>query len=484
MPYFFSLSYYLMGDSNRKKVFTTGRPPWYDHQGIKCPLVIGVAGGSASGKTSVCRKVIANLDVRWVVIISQDSFYKGLEKGTDASTFNFDHPDAFDYDLINKTIRDLKDGKSADIPQYSFVSHSRLPSSKPLYGADVVIFEGILALYNKELRDQMDIKVFVDTDDDIRLARRLKRDIAERGRDLAGVLHQYNKFVKPSFDEYILPSKKYADIIIPRGSDNKVAIDLLTLHIVNELKQRGFNSSVDNAIPIPPPGTPLPPQVKVMPSSRQVAAITTILRDRSTNRSNFVFYSDRLASLLLEFALSFMPYQEKVVETPTGSNYKGEEYSCKICAVSVLRAGTVLESPLRSICKGIRIGKILIQSDESKRPRLFYMKLPKDFEGRTVLLLDPTLASGASSQMAIRVLLDHGVPEENIIFVNVISAPSGLHLLSYSFPKVKIVTCAVDQGLSEQGYILPGVGNYSDRYFGTDHKKDAKEREDEPASPQ
>jgi len=194
----------------------------------------------------------------------------------------------------------------------------------------------------------------------------------------------------------------------------------------------------------------------------------SILRDRTTTRSNFVFYSDRLASLLIEFALSHLPYKEKIVETPTGAPYRGVDFSCKICAVSVLRAGTVLESPLRSICKGIRIGKILIQSDEHKKPRLFYIKLPKDFGGRHILLLDPTLASGASSQMAIRVLLDHGVPEENIIFVTVIAAPIGLHLLSYSFPKVTIVTSAVDLALSAEGYILPGLGNYSDRYFGTD----------------
>jgi len=274
----------------------------------------------------------------------------------------------------------------------------------------------------------------------------------------------------------IFPTKKYADLIIPRGSDNQVAIDLITLHIANELKQRGFNFNADNAIPIPPPGTPLPPQVRVMPQSRQTAAITTILRDQTTNRSNFVFFSDRLASLLIEFALSALPYEEKTVETPTGTQYKGVDFNVKLCAVSVLRAGTVLESPLRSICKGIRIGKILIQSDANKRPRLFYIKLPKDFEGRRVLLLDPTLASGATSQMAIRVLLDHGVPEENIIFVTVIAAPVGLHLLSHSFPKVTFVVSAVDEGLSEAGYIIPGVGNYSDRYFGTD-AKDEKDRQ-------
>jgi len=127
-----------------------------------------------------------------------------------------------------------------------------------------------------------------------------------------------------------------------------------------------------------------------------------------------------------------------------------------------------------SICKGIRIGKILIQSDMNQQPRLFYLNINKDFAGRHVLLLDPTLASGASSQMAIRVLLDHGVPEENILFITVIAAPRGLHLLAHSYPKVTIVTSAVDPGLNEHGHIIPGMGNYSDRYFGTETTKQNK----------
>eukprot|EP01111_Echinosteliopsis_oligospora_P015451 TRINITY_DN6124_c0_g1_i1.p1 TRINITY_DN6124_c0_g1~~TRINITY_DN6124_c0_g1_i1.p1 ORF type:complete len:531 (+),score=141.28 TRINITY_DN6124_c0_g1_i1:105-1595(+) len=465
--------------SRTKKLFTSGRPPWYDHtMGLLKPLIIGVCGGSASGKTSVCRKIIAALNVRWVSIISQDSFYRGLEKGEDPSSFNFDHPDAFDHISLIDCLSSLKAGKSASIPQYSFVTHSRMEQSKTIYGADVIIVEGILVLYPKALRDLMDIQVFVDTDDDIRLARRLRRDIAERGRDLNGVLTQYNKFVKPSFEEFILPTKKYADIIIPRGSDNEVAIELLTRHIANELSKRGFNSDVHNQIPIPPQGTPLPSQVKVMLQTRQISAIHTILRDRSTSRSDFVFYSDRLSCLLIEYALSQLPVKKKEVKTCTGASYNGLEFDCKLCAVSVLRAGSVMESSLRSICKGISIGKILIQSDDLRRPRLFYIKIPANFNGQHVLLLDPTLASGASSQMAIRVLLDHGIPEENIIFATIIAASAGLHLLASSFPKVTIVTSAVDELLSQEGYILPGIGNFSDRYFGTAELDDDEEIDD------
>jgi len=235
--------------------------------------------------------------------------------------------------------------------------------------------------------------------------------------------------------------------------------------------------SKHNALLDPPPGTPLPTQVHIMKQTRQISAMQTILRDANTQRGDFVFYSDRLVSLLIEQALSYLPYVEKEVETPTNSFYRGVDFNCKLCAVSVLRAGSVMEPPLRSICKGIRIGKILIQSDANNHPRLFYLNISKSFAGRHVLLLDPTLASGASSQMAIRVLLDHGVPEENIIFVTVIAAARGLHLLSYSFPKVTIVTSAVDPGLNERGHIIPGMGNYADRYFGTE---DLVKREPSP----
>jgi len=209
-----------------------------------------------------------------------------------------------------------------------------------------------------------------------------------------------------------------------------------------------------------------------MEPTRQISAMQTILRNRQSGRGDFVFYSDRIVSLLIEEALGHLPYREKIVTTPVDKPYHGVEFDCKLCAVSVLRAGSAMESPLRAICQGIRVGKMLIQSDENKNPRLFYLKVPKDIAGRHVLVLDPTLASGASSQMAIRVLLDHGVPEENIFFVTVISTLRGLHLLSYSFPKVTIITSAVDPGLNAQGHIIPGMGNYSDRYFGTDSPTD------------
>jgi len=204
------------------------------------PFIIGVAGGTASGKTSVCEDILKKLENQRVVIISQDSFYKSLEQNVldEVHNYNFDHPVAFDWQTLESVISGLKAGKRMEIPQYSFISHSRKKETTPIYGADVILFEGILAFYTQELRDAMDLKLFVDTDADTRLSRRVMRDINERGRQLDGVLRQYERFVKPSFEDYILPTKKHADVIIPRGVDNQVAIKLIVQHIRAKLDER------------------------------------------------------------------------------------------------------------------------------------------------------------------------------------------------------------------------------------------------------
>jgi len=210
----------------------------------KPPFILGVAGGTASGKTSVCQMIISALKDRRVALVSQDSFYRSLteEEKTTVSEYNFDHPDAFDWALMHQTLGELrnqpKQGKPVEIPLYDFVTHSRLKESHTIYGADIIILEGILVFYPPELRSMFDMKIFVDADADTRLARRVIRDINHRGRDVMGVLRQYEKFVKPAFDEYINPTKKYADVIIPRGADNTVAIDLIAQHIRTQLNER------------------------------------------------------------------------------------------------------------------------------------------------------------------------------------------------------------------------------------------------------
>lgn len=206
------------------------------------PFIIGVAGGTASGKTSVCKGIVDQLGQivvdshqRRVVMVSQDSFYRNLttaEKAlADRGEFNFDHPDAFDIDLMKRTFMDILEGKIVQVPIYDFKSHSRGSEVYTIQATDVILFEGILVLYDREMRDLMHMKLFVDTDSDTRLARRVVRDIKERGRELDQVLDQYINLVKPTFEEFTLPTKKYADIIIPRGSENKVAINVIVQHI-------------------------------------------------------------------------------------------------------------------------------------------------------------------------------------------------------------------------------------------------------------
>ncbi|XP_069870979.1 uridine-cytidine kinase 1 isoform X2 [Dipodomys merriami] len=194
------------------------------------PFLIGVSGGTASGKSTVCEKIMELLGQnevdhrqRKLVILSQDRFYKVLTAEQKAKAlkgqYNFDHPDAFDNDLMHKTLKNIVEGKTVEVPTYDFVTHSRLPETTVVYPADVVLFEGILVFYSQEIRDMFHLRLFVDTDSDVRLSRRVLRDV-QRGRDLEQILTQYTTFVKPAFEEFCLPTKKYADVIIPRGVDN------------------------------------------------------------------------------------------------------------------------------------------------------------------------------------------------------------------------------------------------------------------------
>ncbi|XP_077334083.1 uridine-cytidine kinase 1 [Lithobates pipiens] len=211
------------------------------------PFLIGVSGGTASGKSTVCEKIMELLGQnevdhkqRKVVILSQDRFYKILTPDQKARAlkgqYNFDHPDAFDNDLMYKTLTSIQGGQIVSVPTYDFVTHSRLPETTRVYPPDVLLFEGILAFYNQEIRDMFHLKLFVDTDSDVRLSRRVLRDM-KRGRDLEQILTQYTTFVKPAFEEFSLPTKKYADVIIPRGVDNMVAINLIVQHIQDILNE-------------------------------------------------------------------------------------------------------------------------------------------------------------------------------------------------------------------------------------------------------
>lgn len=221
------------------------------------PFMIGVSGGTSSGKTSVCHKIIELLgenfkDSTKIGLISQESFYKILSPEevelVKKTQFNFDHPDAFDTKCMKTTLTDVSKGKKVFIPVYDFKTHSRLKDvQKEFAKCDVVLFEGILPFYHKEIRDLFDMKLFVDSDADIRLSRRVLRDITERGRTLESVLSNYTNFVKPAFEEFCLPTKKFADVIIPRGAENTVAINLIVQHIYDLLNGGGVAKSLKEA---------------------------------------------------------------------------------------------------------------------------------------------------------------------------------------------------------------------------------------------
>ncbi|XP_013136435.1 PREDICTED: uridine-cytidine kinase-like 1 [Papilio polytes] len=385
--------------ADRRTIYTAGRPPWYNCTGGQEvePFLIGICGASASGKTTVAAKIIESLNIPWVTIVSMDSFYKVLNEkqhvAAQRNEYNFDHPDAFDMELLVRVLQRLREGKKVEVPIYNYVTHSRESRTKTMYGANVIIFEGILAFYNADVVRMLDMKVFVDTDADIRLARRLRRI-----------------------------------------------------------------------------GQPLPDSLYVLKDTPQVQGLHTFIRNKDTSRDEFIFYSKRLMRLVIEFALSLLPYSQLDVDTPQGFAYRGRKCDVeKICGVSILRAGETMEQAVCDVCKDIRIGKILIQTNQqTDEPELYYLRLPKDIKDYRVILMDATVATGAAAIMAIRVLLDHDVPEHNISLVSLLMAEIGVHSIAYAFPQVKIVTSALDPEINEKFYVLPGIGNFGDRYFGTE----------------
>ncbi|KAM9445630.1 uridine-cytidine kinase-like 1 isoform 6-T6 [Clarias gariepinus] len=393
--------------TSKRTIYTAGRPPWYNEHGTqsKDAFVIGLCGGSASGKTTVARKIIEALDVPWVVLLSMDSFYKLL-----------------------------------------------------------------------------DMKIFVDTDSDIRLVRRLRRDISERGRDIEGVIKQYNKFVKPAFEQYIEPTMRLADIVVPRGGGNMVAIDLIVQHVHSQLEERKLRWDMA-ALASAHQAQPLPQTLCVLESTPQVRGMHTIIRNKETSRDEFIFYSKRLMRLLIERALAFLPSQVRVIHTPQGQDYEGRSFQGKrVTGVSILRAGETMEPALRAVCKDVRIGKILIQTNQDTgEPELHYLRLPKDISEDHVILMDCTVSTGAAAMMAVRVLLDHDVQEDKILLVSLLMAEMGVHSVAYAFPQVKIITTAVDKKVNDLFHIIPGIGNFGDRYFGTDAPPDWSDEDmDEP----
>ena len=198
-------------------------------------FLIGIAGGTGSGKTSIANAIAAGFDPSEVSIIQQDSYYKDLSTLSieERSSMNFDHPDAVDFDLMKDQLIDLLNGQSVNIPEYDYSTHTRTNRTRVMEKQNIIIIEGILALFDPDVRNLMEIKIYVETADDMRFIRRLERDVQKRGRTLTSVIQQYYKSVRPMHIQFVESTKKYADIIIPEGSHNKVGIDILQTKIMS-----------------------------------------------------------------------------------------------------------------------------------------------------------------------------------------------------------------------------------------------------------
>lgn len=203
------------------------------------PVVIGIAGGTGSGKSTVVKEIYRTFDESCIAVLEQDSYYKDQSNLTfeERIKTNYDHPDAFDNALLVEHLNQLIHGKSINKPTYDFSIHNRVEKTNLVKSRDIIILEGILILNEEQIRNLLDIKIYVDTDADIRILRRIERDINERGRTLESVINQYLDVVRPMHLQFGEPSKRYADIIVPEGGHNKVAIDIIVAKIKQILKQ-------------------------------------------------------------------------------------------------------------------------------------------------------------------------------------------------------------------------------------------------------
>ena len=207
---------------------------------LEKPIVIGIAGGTCSGKSSIAKILVEDLDNKTITIIKEDDYYKDqshLPMEERVKT-NYDHPLAFDFDLMKQHLHDLIDRKTIEKPTYDYTVHNRSTVTEIIHPSDIIIIEGLFALYNEEIRSLEDIKIFVDTAADERFIRRLQRDVIERARTVESITNQYLTTVKPMHDQFIEPTKQYADVIIPQGKTNTVAIDLLKTKINSIIKEK------------------------------------------------------------------------------------------------------------------------------------------------------------------------------------------------------------------------------------------------------
>lgn len=417
------------------------------------PFIIGVSGGSASGKTTVCKKIIHGLGDQRCVLVSLDWFYHGLPDTVKPEDYNFDHPHAFDFAALRDTLQLMEKKKPVSVPMYDFTRHCRVEdNAAELDVADVIIVEGILTFYDPDIRSMMHLKVFVDEDADICLSRRIQRDVQSRGRSVESILAQYTRFVKPAFEEYILPTKRYSDIVVPRGGDNLVAIDLIIKHIALKIQQEDLRKVYSNLV--------------VMSNSYQARGLHTIFRRHDASRDDFVFYSNRLMRLLVEEGLGLLPFERKAVLTPRGGTFHGVGFIAGLAGLSLMPDGEAMESSLRAVCNTVRIGKMLIDPENKKE--VTYKYLPEDIQEKYILVLAPVLDSGEMCETALTELVQMKCKEDRLLVLSLIVSPQAVMRICGRFTKAQLVVSAIDKGLDENGRVFPGVGDFGMRYYGSE----------------
>ncbi|EFX04816.1 uridine kinase [Grosmannia clavigera kw1407] len=364
-------------------------PPWADVS------IIGIAGSSGSGKSSIARTIVSQLNLPWVVILSMDSFYNSLDPESSRKAFrndfDFDSPSAIDFDALLKTLKELKAGCRC------------------------------LPLETKDVR--------------------------ERGRTVEGVIKQWLKFVKPNFVKYVDPQRSVADIIVPRGIQNKVAISTVVQYIQQKLLEKSLQHQTSlTRLQLESLKKPLSERVDFLPETPQLLGMNTVIHDTSTSSEDFIFYFDRVSTLLIEL------FSEAVVETPPGYKYHGLRPYGKTSAVVLERGGAALKTGLQRVIPDCRMGHILIESNvRTGEPELRYQKLARDIdEHSTVLLLDAQMSSGGSALMAVQVLLDHGVTQDRIVLATYSAGRMGLHRLTSCFPKIAVVVCHLVEDIEER----------------------------------
>ncbi|KAI4172875.1 MAG: hypothetical protein LQ343_003282 [Gyalolechia ehrenbergii] len=426
-------------------------PPWADTS------IIGVAGSSGSGKTSLAQAIVSSLNLPWVVIMSMDSFYNILtpeqHELAHKNEYDLDAPSAIDFDLMVARLKDLKQGRRAEVPIYSFEQHQRQENTVSIYSPHVLILEGIFALYDQRVLDLLDVKIFAEADADLCLARRITRDVKERGRDIEGCIKQWTSFVKPNFQRYVQPQRDKADIIVPRGIDNRVAIDMVVKHVQLLLVKKSRKHQEDlKRLGQQVEDEPLSPNVLLLNQTKQIIAMTTILQNPLTDDVDFIFYFDRLTALLVERSLDNLRFIPKTVQTPQGRFYQGLESEGDISAVVILRGGSCLETGLKRVIPDCKTGRLLVQTNyRTGEPELHYCHLPEDISSHcSVLLLDPQMSSGGAALMTVRVLVDHGVQASRIVFVTYSAGKMGLNRLLKVFPDVRVVMCTIVEDYHER----------------------------------